>query len=78
MTSKIIKLKQLSSSAISEQHLATNAIDDNEDIYFALEGGAENGHWKCNLPKGKTVGRIKIKVVDGHEDELSGAIIYVG
>ena len=59
-------------------NLATNAIDDNEDIYFALEGGVEDGHWKCNIPNGKTVGRIEIKAVENHEDELSGAIIYLG
>ena len=74
----ILKEKEVTSSAIKEEHHATNAIDEKYETYFALQGGHEKGYWKCNLPKGKTVGRIKIKVVKNHEDELNGAKIFVG
>ena len=78
LTSEMLNLKQATSSAIREQHHAQNAIDKNNKIYFALQEGDEDGYWQCNLPEDKTVGTIKIKVVDGHEDELSGATIFIG
>ena len=73
----MVVLKKPTSSDIRKKHYAENALNNNKNEFFALEGGVANGYWKSEFDD-ERVSRVDITPTKDREDILCGAKIYIG